>query len=85
MQARSHATCAACDTVTFALSLDRSRASPQATLRSLFVQSNLLVALPPEICRCQALQVHLVRVHNLAHECVHARAFGTVFALHLVP
>eukprot|EP00802_Teleaulax_amphioxeia_P020490 Tamp_20778.p1 GENE.Tamp_20778~~Tamp_20778.p1 ORF type:complete len:163 (-),score=33.70 Tamp_20778:691-1179(-) len=38
----------------------------EATLRSLFVQSNLLVALPPEICRCQALQDLRVSNNQLA-------------------
>ena len=38
----------------------------EATLRSLFMNSNLLVALPAEICRCQTLQDLRVSNNQLA-------------------
>jgi hypothetical protein len=41
----------------------------EVSLRSIFIQNNLLVALPPEICRCQTLQDLRVSNNQLGDPC----------------
>ena len=48
------------------LTLTHTHTHTQASLRSLFVQNNLLVALPAEICRCQLLRDLRVSNNQLA-------------------